>query len=89
MELDDGLGDWPWSQAGAYLKSAAATPTFDWQDELNEQYVSLGLYETIKGWLTENFGERCEQFNPNCECCRRWLALDNLFGDTSHGEEAH
>jgi len=28
--------------------------------------------------LTKFFGERCPDFKPSCECCRRWKLLDEL-----------
>lgn len=31
--------------------------------------------------VTEYFGERCPEFEPQCECCRRWRAFDELFDD--------
>ena len=30
------------------------------------------------GFLTEMFGDRCKDFEPDCECCRRWKMLDAL-----------
>jgi hypothetical protein len=29
--------------------------------------------------LREFFGDRCEDFEPGCECCKRWAALDRLL----------
>lgn len=29
--------------------------------------------------LTEHFGERCPDFEPDCECCKRWKLLDELL----------
>ncbi len=28
--------------------------------------------------LEENFGPRCPNFDGDCECCKRWKALDDL-----------
>ena len=28
--------------------------------------------------ITEAFGERCEDFEPDCWCCRAWAELDDL-----------
>lgn len=30
-------------------------------------------------FLIKWFGQRCEEYDPNCECCRRWRLLDNLL----------
>ena len=29
--------------------------------------------------ITEHFGERCPDFDPDCECCRRWNLMDQLI----------
>ena len=28
--------------------------------------------------LVEHFGEQCKEFEPECECCERWAALNRL-----------
>ena len=33
----------------------------------------------VQAWLTECFGERCEDFCALCENCQRWKAFDRLF----------
>jgi len=39
-------------------------------------------------FLKEFFGERCSNFfDPVCECCRRWKALDDLTRDPWDGEK--
>lgn len=30
-------------------------------------------------FLVEFFGERCRDFEPECECCKRWAAFDVLI----------
>ena len=32
-------------------------------------------------FLLEWFGERCPDFEPHCEVCKRWAALDTLLED--------
>lgn len=32
-------------------------------------------------WITEYYGERCQDVAPNCPCCNAWKALDELFRD--------
>lgn len=34
---------------------------------------------TVRLYVEEWFGERCEEFEPNCICCRKWQAFDELF----------
>lgn len=31
--------------------------------------------------LEQHFGERCLEFEPDCECCKRWKALDDLVAN--------
>lgn len=37
------------------------------------------LRDMAERWLEEFFGERCPDFSPTCEVCKRWAALDALF----------
>ena len=38
-------------------------------------YIRM-IGETI---LTEFYGERCKEFDPECPCCLKWKALDDLI----------
>ncbi len=31
--------------------------------------------------LKEHFGERCDDYEPDCMCCQRWRALDKLLAN--------
>lgn len=32
-------------------------------------------------FLKEWFGERCSEFDENCECCKRWKMLDAITSE--------
>ena len=32
----------------------------------------------LRTWITEHYGERCAELEPECVCCRAWAALDAL-----------
>ncbi len=34
--------------------------------------------KTLKKWIVENYGERCEDFDIGCYDCRVWMAYDIL-----------
>jgi hypothetical protein len=40
---------------------------------------ATGVYEQAVPFLVEWFGPRCRDFEPDCEACRRWAALDVLL----------
>ena len=41
--------------------------------------VTINHLRTIaEDMLNEHFGKRCPDFEPECECCKRWAALDVL-----------
>ena len=41
--------------------------------------MHAGYIRTIANkMLTEFFGERCKDFEPDCLCCQRWQYLDKL-----------
>ncbi len=65
---------------GAYLKPKKIPAVYDWMST-EEMIVSSDVRRRATTWIIHNFGEKCQDFDPNCECCRRWLALENLFGD--------
>jgi hypothetical protein len=33
----------------------------------------------VDEWLTQNYGERCDDFEFTCACCQRWMLADLLF----------
>lgn len=44
--------------------------------------VMAGHVRTIaEEMLTEQFGERCSEYDPDCMCCQRWKALDELVSN--------
>ena len=56
-------------------------------DEDAERFAMLARHvEAIaKPFLVEMFGERCPDFEPGCESCKRWMALDMLLDDPWKG----
>ena len=55
------------------------------EDEFNLMAGHVRIIAEV--FLTEQFGERCPDFEENCECCRRWAALDTLTEDPSKPKE--
>lgn len=47
----------------------------DFEDSCD--FLRLESSEFLKTW----FGPKCEDFEPNCECCQRWKALETLFNN--------
>jgi hypothetical protein len=43
----------------------------------HDSYVQ-GFYWAATQFVTELYGPRCTEFDPDCECCRRWKLLDDL-----------
>lgn len=49
------------------------------EDPAKEFKMMAGHLRTIAyTLLVEFFGERCLDFEPDCECCKRWKMLDDL-----------
>ena len=46
-----------------------------------DEFKTITNHITIiaKELLTTFFGERCIDYDENCECCKRWHALDVLI----------
>ena len=43
------------------------------------------MKRTLHKWIEDYWGERCADFEPECDCCKSWQAFDQLFqfvGDT-------
>jgi hypothetical protein len=38
------------------------------------KYLAMNL-------LTDQFGNRCDEFEDGCPCCQRWKAFDDLFAN--------
>lgn len=45
-----------------------------------QKFAMFAAYVRVvaESMLRVNFGERCKDFDPDCECCRRWKLLDDL-----------
>lgn len=51
-----------------------------WEDDRVYEFKNAYIKNMAEDFVTEYFGERCGDYEHNCECCRRWRALDTLFG---------
>lgn len=47
-------------------------------DEQTFLMMAGHLRTVAEAMLIEFFGEQCPDFEPDCECCRRWKLLDDL-----------
>ncbi len=49
-------------------------------DNFDEQYQNAAklVYDAAASFLSEFWGERCPDYEPLCDCCKRWRALDVL-----------
>lgn len=41
--------------------------------------VSGHVRTVATAFIEEQFGERCTEYEPECECCKRWKALDIIL----------
>jgi len=39
------------------------------------------LKERVSIFITEYYGERCPDYEPECICCEQWMCFDKLFRD--------
>ena len=48
-----------------------------------EAILSLGRDRAASAaeWITVYYGRRCDEWSPNCPCCQKWGAWDQLFAD--------
>lgn len=46
------------------------------------------VQETGELFIAEWFGPRCKEFDPDCECCRRWRLLDQLLENPFQDDES-
>jgi hypothetical protein len=51
-----------------------------WTDD-ETHFATLAARVRLMGsqFITEMFGERCSEFEPFCDCCQRWMLLDELL----------
>ena len=40
----------------------------------------IALRESLRPWLKQYFGERCQDFEAGCLGCEAWKAFDAMFG---------
>ena len=41
----------------------------------------------IRQWATEHWGPRCQDFEPVCDICKAWHAIDTLFDGVPETQE--
>lgn len=44
-------------------------------------FESLAPRAAAEEFVREMFGERCPDYEANCECCQRWRLLDELLAN--------
>ena len=49
----------------------------------HEEFAVLARHvlAVAEPFLEEMFGPRCEDVDADCECCKRWAALDTLVAN--------
>jgi hypothetical protein len=52
-------------------------------EELYHAIESECLHAKVVDWLSANYGSRCPEHDDDCTLCRRWAAVDHLFGEFS------
>lgn len=54
-------------------------PKWTWtSDRLHHETLANGVRKSADVLLLEMYGARCDEFDPDCELCKRWKALDDL-----------
>lgn len=53
---------------------------FHWMSKVEKEDALIIRHEAAI-FVKMHFGPRCVEYCWDCECCRRWAALDKLFGD--------
>lgn len=53
---------------------------YSWMGEADQE-VTLALRLLCANWVSAHFGVKCKDFDEDCECCKRWKQLEDLFGD--------
>jgi hypothetical protein len=51
------------------------------EDQAKFDQVAGHIRIVAETMLVEFFGERCPDFEPTCECCKRWQLLDDLVAN--------
>lgn len=54
--------------------------------EAQFEFTAHIVRREIEPFLRLHFGERCETYEHNCECCQRWAALDRMLTTDSVNE---
>lgn len=62
------------------MSGTAQLTNIEYSDSYLEQ-VTSERRDSIRLWLEDYFGERCEEFCEDCIVCQKWAAFDVIFGD--------
>ena len=46
-----------------------------------------GFAPEVSQFLTHYFGEKCEDYEADCECCRRWRLFEELIANPFSQED--
>lgn len=46
--------------------------------------IKFPLRDSVYQWLVSNYGERCQEVEEECICCKKWIAFDSLFNDDEY-----
>ena len=49
--------------------------------ELEFDSDAVCVLRAARKMLIKHFGERCPDYEPECECCKRWKLLDDLIAN--------
>ncbi len=59
-------------------------------DDEDEEFerTAKSLRSRLDAWLSQNFGDKCDHYEPGCECCERWKLAEELlaFDRVKHNE---
>ncbi len=60
----------------------------EWKSEYQRfSHLARAVRVEAEVLLVQEFGERCEDYEPECLCCKRWKALDDLIANPYEEDE--
>lgn len=52
-----------------------------YQERRLMKLIRLPLRDSLHQWMVSTYGERCQEVDEHCICCKKWEAFDTLFDD--------
>lgn len=50
------------------------------EDDEDPEFINgKALFEVVREWAADFWGERCDTFEADCACCKAWAGFDALF----------